>query len=236
MLLSDLRRRDIDLWADGEHLRCSASVGALTPELREQLRHRKGEILEFLRAAQELASQQRAFVPLQRNGNGVPVFAIPGHNGDVFAYRALAHAVGRERPFLGLQLPGLDGLSQPLTRIEDLAAYFAKQILAVRPAGPCIIAGYCAGGTVAFELAQQLVRSGVSISFVALFGAPYPRFFRPQWQLKWLLLHKLERVSGHARALASRSWTERRRYVLEGLRKYVKHREVVTDPVLVLRS
>ncbi len=218
MFLADLRRRDIEVWSDGEQLRCDARAGALTPELREELRYRKGEILEFLRAAQALASQQRAIVPLQPNGNRVPVFAVAGHNGDVFAYRALAQALGGEQPFLGLQPPGLDGQSEPLTRIEDLAAYFAKQITAFRPSGPCIIAGYCAGSAIAFELAQQLEQGGVSVSFLALFGAPYPRFFRRKWQLKWLLLHKLD-------------------YILEGLTKLERQGGAAdADPVLELRS
>jgi thioesterase domain-containing protein len=95
-------------------------------------------------------------VPLQANGPRVPVFGVAGHNGDVFCYRILAQCLGEEQPFYGLQPPGLDGEGEPLERVQDLAAYFARQILAFRPAGPCTLAGFCAGGTVAFELAQQL--------------------------------------------------------------------------------
>ena len=234
--LADLRRRDIEVWCDGEQLRCNAHAGALTPGLREELRRRKSEILEFLRAAQALASQQRAIVPLQPKGDGLPVFAVAGHNGDVFAYRALAHALGGQQPFLGLQPPGLDGQSEPLTRIEDLAAYFAKQILDFRPSGPCVIAGYCAGGAVAIELAQQLGQSGVSVSFVALFGAAHPRFFRLRWQLKWLVLRKFERIAGHVRALASRTWRERHRYVVDCLKTPATPDDEAFDPALALRA
>src|SRR2546427_7475953 len=35
----------------------------------------------------------------------------------------------------GLQPPGLDGRSEPLTRVEDLAAYFAAQIRTFHPNG-----------------------------------------------------------------------------------------------------
>lgn len=236
MFLADLRRRDIEVWSDGEQLRCDARAGALTAELRAELGHRKGEILEFLRAAQALASQQRAIVPLQPNGNRIPIFAVAGHNGDVFAYRALARALGGEQPFHGLEPPGLDGQSEPLVRIEDLAAYFAKQILVFRASGPCIVAGYCAGSAIAFELARQLQHGGVSVSFLALFGAPYPRFFRQPWQLKWWLLRKLERIGGHARELAARSWPERRRYIVENLARAEKQDAADGDPVLELRA
>jgi thioesterase domain-containing protein len=75
-------------------------------------------------------------------------------------------------PFYGLQPPGLDGQGAPLTRIEDLAAYFAAQIRAFHPSGPCIVTGFCAGGMTAFELGRQLERAGTPVSLVALFGRP----------------------------------------------------------------
>ena len=177
-LLAELRSRDIQIWADGDRLRCNAPAGVLTPELRDQLQQRKNDILEFLRSAGALAQQPRAIVPLQTRGKRTPVFAVPGHNGDVFCYRALAQHLGDDQPFYGLQPPGLDGHSEPLARVEDLAAYFAAQIRAFRPAGPCIIAGFCAGGTIAFELARQLLQERAAISFLALFGSPYPTSYR----------------------------------------------------------
>ncbi len=35
--LTMLRGRDIQVWADGEDLRCNAPAGTLTPELRAEL-------------------------------------------------------------------------------------------------------------------------------------------------------------------------------------------------------
>lgn len=238
--LSELRRRDIQVWAVGGELRCNARAGVLTPELRDQLQQRKNDILEFLTSAQALAGQARAIVPLQCNGERASVFAVPGHNGDVFCYRALAHSLGEDQPFYGLQPPGLDGHGEPLTRVEDMAAYFAAQIRAFQPHGPYIIAGYCAGGTVAFELAQQLLRGGAAIRFVALFGSPYPAYFRLPTQLWQRLALRVEQISGHAHELASQSWTGRRRYVTEKLRERKARRNAdenqALDPVLVLRA
>jgi thioesterase domain-containing protein len=239
-LLSELRRRDIRVWAAGAELRCNAPTGALTPELRDQLQRHKNEILDFLASVDELSGQQRAIVPLQRNGTRAPVFAVPGHNGDVFCYRALARALGEDQPFFGLQPPGLDGHGEPLTRVEDIAAYFAAQIVAFQPQGPCVIAGYCAGGTVAFELAQQLQRAGVAIRFLALFGSPYPAYFRWPTQLWQGLVEQLQRIGKHARELESQSPAGRRRYLAEELRQRKARREAeqarARDPVLVLRA
>lgn len=58
-LLADFRARDIHVWADGDQLKVNAPSGALTPELLEQLRQRKSEILAFLRGPAELSSLPR---------------------------------------------------------------------------------------------------------------------------------------------------------------------------------
>ncbi|MGH8687988.1 MAG: hypothetical protein ACREVQ_09795, partial [Burkholderiales bacterium] len=104
-LLAELRSRDVQLRADGDRLRCSAPAGALTPELRDRLKRRKYDILEFLRSVGTRAHQQRAIVPLQPLGERTPIFGVGGHNGDVFCYRALAHHLGRDQPLYGLQPP-----------------------------------------------------------------------------------------------------------------------------------
>jgi thioesterase domain-containing protein len=240
-LLTELRRRDIQLQAVGSELRCSAPAGVLTPELRQLLREHKTDLLQLLSSAQAVTHQPRAIVPLQPNGTRTPIFAVPGHNGDVFCYRALARALGDDQPFYGLQPPGLDGEGQPLTRVEDLAAYFAAQIRAFRPPGGCVvIAGFCAGGSVAFELAQQLVASGVEVQLLALFGSPHPTYFSRRRQLGRFLADQVERLVKHARALRGRPLGEWRRYIAEELderrAKRDDARAAVADPVLQRRA
>lgn len=239
-LLAELRSRDMEVWADGDQLRCNAPAGALTPEIRDRLRQRKNDILEFLRSAETLARQQRAIIPLQPDGVRPPVFAVGGHNGDVFCYRLLAHYLGDDQPFFGLQPPGVDGLSPPLTRIEDLAAFFAGQIRAFHNDGPVVIAGFCAGGTIAFELARQLVQQGGAVSFVALFAGPHPSWYRSLPQLRERVTYLTRQARVHARALASLSYGGIRRYITERLRQRAEQRAAsrgaVPDPALVSRG
>jgi thioesterase domain-containing protein len=239
-LLAELRSRDIQVCADGDRLRCKAPADLLTAELRDQLQQCKNDILEFLRSAGALAQQQRSIVPLQPRGTRTPVFAVPGHNGDVFCYRDLVQHLGDDQPFYGLQPPGLDGHSEPLARVEDLAAYFAAQIGAFRPTGPCIIAGFCVGGMVAFELARQLLQHGAAISTLALFGADYPASYRFLPQLRRRLVYEVERVVKHGRALASASSGDRRLYIAEKLRRRKARRDTAQtaapDSLLILRT
>ena len=238
--LAVLRDRDIQVWTEGDRLRCSAPAGTLTAELRRELGERKNEILKFLRSAQLLTQQQRAIVPLQPRGTRTPVFAVAGHNGDVFCYRALAQHLGEDQPFFGLQPPGLDGHSEPLARVDDLAAYFAAQIRAFRSGGPYIIAGYCAGGTIAFELGRQLLQEGAAIPFLALFGAAYATTYRWWPQLEQQFRRQVERVVRHAHALASMPTMDRRFYIAERLHNHKAQRAAEgaaePDAVLVLRA
>jgi natural product biosynthesis luciferase-like monooxygenase protein len=221
--LAKLRERDIQVAADGDRLRCNAPPGALTPELRAELQERKNDILKFLRSADDVARQQRSIVPLQARGTRTPVFGTAGHNGDVFCYRALVHHLGEDQPFFGLQPPGLDGQSEPLTRVEELAAYFAEQIRAFRPNGPYIIAGYCAGGGIAFELARQLRRDGALIGGVALFGSPFPTWYRRGSQLRHRLKNRTMWLARHTRTLAALPSGQRRLYIAEKLRNRNSH-------------
>jgi thioesterase domain-containing protein len=219
--LSELRSRDIEVWSDGEQLRCNAPTGSLSPAITNQLRERKSEIVRFLRAAETAAHQPRAIVPIQPAGTRTPIFAVGGHNGDVFCYRALARCLGQDQPFFGLRPPGLDGECEPLTSVLELAAHFARQIRTVHTSGGCIVAGYCAGGAIAFETAQHLVRHGVPVQFVALFAGRYPTWFRRLGQTHHLVADYVDRVQRHARALAMKSPQDRRRYLTNTVRRLI---------------
>jgi thioesterase domain-containing protein len=193
-------------------------VGALTAELREELRERKQEILDFLRSAGSLSGRTTAIVPIQPRGRQPPVFGTAGHNGDVFCYRALAQHLGEDQPLYGLRPPGLDNDDRPLDRVEELAEYFASEIRAFHSQGSYVIAGFCAGGSMAFELARQLSQKGPAPSYLALFGAPYVTAYRRWARLCRRVSMQMNRVLRHLRALITLPAVERRAYVAERLR------------------
>jgi thioesterase domain-containing protein len=236
-LLEELRALDVHVELDGDRLRVNAPAGVLTDDHKRDVAHRKSELIAFLREAQQLAAQQRAIVPLSPTGTRTPIFAVAGHNGDVFTYRVLAQHLSPDQPFYGLQPPGLDDGSAPLTRVEDLARYFAQQIRQFHPAGPMTIAGYCAGGTIAFELARQLSESGAQVSNLLLFGAPYSRSYRLPGQALAVVQEGVRRGTIHARAMRGATPRERVRYVADRVRRKLADREEkTTDPVLIRRA
>ena len=207
--LAELQRCDVQVWSDGDELRCNAPAGTLTKTLRTQLGERKTEILRFLRSAEAARQQLRAVVPLQPRGPRTAVFAVGGHNGDVFCYRPLSRCLGSDQPFYGLRPPGLDGECAPLTSIPDLASHFAGQILAFQSGGRLIVAGYCAGGAIAFEVARQLQARGAAVKLVALFAGRYPTWFGRLSQLRHRAEYYAGRIDAHARMLMTGAPTDR---------------------------
>jgi thioesterase domain-containing protein len=136
---------------------------------------------------------------------------VSGHGGDVFCFRALARHLRGEHPVLCVRPPGLDG-GEPLKSVEELCHYEIEQIRRFRPQGPYLIAGHCAGGTLAFEVAQQLTASGQEVALLALIGSPFPTSFRFAPQIMF-------RLSTHAKALTSGSLAARKHYIMSKLQQ-----------------
>jgi thioesterase domain-containing protein len=194
-LLSILRERDVQLSVEEGRLKCNAPAGALDAELRTTLASRRDDVIAFLRKMEGLATRPRAIVPIKPEGRRPPIFAVSGHGGDVFCLLGLARHLDAEQPMFGVQPPGLDG-SEPLRTLEALACYEVEQIRRFRGRGPYLIAGHCAGGALAFEVAQQLIAAGQQVTLLALIGSPFPTMFQHKIQV-WL------RLRHYARALAS---------------------------------
>jgi amino acid adenylation domain-containing protein len=115
-------------------------------------------------------------VPIQPAGSSPPFFCIHPIFGVVFPYYELAANLGKNQPFYGLQPIGLDGKNPPLTRIEDMATHYIEALRSVQPKGPYFLGGWSFGGWVAFEMAQQLQKSGEEVALLAVLDtlAPIP--------------------------------------------------------------
>jgi phthiocerol/phenolphthiocerol synthesis type-I polyketide synthase E len=115
------------------------------------------------------SSRWSPLVAIQSSGSRPAFFCMHGAGGNVLNYRELSQHLGNDQPFYGLQCPGLDGNCPPLTRIEEMAEQYTKEIRRIQPRGPYFLGGYCMGGTVAYEVAQQLAASGERVALLALF-------------------------------------------------------------------
>jgi thioesterase domain-containing protein/acyl carrier protein len=123
-------------------------------------------------------------VSLQPLGRGLPVFFLPGLGGHPVTFAPMAGHLGLSQPCYGLTVPGLNGEAEPLLSVEEIAAAMLQSARLIQPVGPYQLAGYSFGGLLAYEMAQQLMNVGETVSMLAIFDAftPAGRIPRPRWQ------------------------------------------------------
>jgi amino acid adenylation domain-containing protein len=120
-------------------------------------------------------------VEIQPGGALPNLFFAPCIHGNLMTIRGLAARLDVEQPVYGLQPVGMDGLGMPLDSISRLADHYLQQVRHVQPCGPYYLSGYSLGGTIAFEMAQQLTAAGETVPLLILIDAPHrarPLFLR----------------------------------------------------------
>ena len=130
-----------------------------------------------LKLKTEESGDQSSLVPIRASGRRPPLFCVHGGGGHVLRFRAMAARLDSEQPFYGLRSPEADGAVARLT-VENLAAKYIRDIRAVHPKGPYLLAGASFGGLVAYEMATQLAAAGEIVGFVGLFDTGNPAYYR----------------------------------------------------------
>jgi aspartate racemase len=103
-----------------------------------------------------------------------PLFCIHVLGKGFEFYRPLARYLDPEQPLYGLAAQMLDQEQAPPNRVEDLAAYYIKEMRILQPQGPYFLAGVSFGGIVCFEIARQLHMQGQTVGLLALFDTLGP--------------------------------------------------------------
>jgi thioesterase domain-containing protein len=137
-------------------------------------------------------------VAIQAEGCKPPFFCVHAAGGNVLNYRDLARHLGPDQPFYGLQAQGMDGVQPFHTRIEDMAADYVKAIQTVQPEGPYFLGGFCMGGSIAYEMAQQLNSKGEKVALLILMETSNFSKAKPQSFIDNLHLN-IQRVEFHLR-------------------------------------
>ncbi|MBT53145.1 MAG: polyketide synthase [Mameliella sp.] len=116
-------------------------------------------------------------VPMHDGDGGArrPFFLIAGMFGNVLNLRHLAHLLGADRPFYGLQARGLYGSEVPHDSIEEAARDYIAEMRQVQPNGPYMLGGFSGGGITAYEVARQLEIMGEEVSLVVMLDTPLPQ-------------------------------------------------------------
>src|SRR5262249_6716680 len=121
-----------------------------------------------------------------------------------------------DQPVFGIS--GADFATLPVPfRLSDIAARQIAAIQDLKPEGPYTLAGWCADGVLAYEVAQQLVAQGQSAPMILLFDSFNParwsgmdRWIARQYRLRFHLAAVAAMSPGQAWGYARERWGDLR--------------------------
>jgi acyl transferase domain-containing protein/thioesterase domain-containing protein/acyl carrier protein len=110
-------------------------------------------------------------VPVRPASGKPPLFFVHDGLGETLLYRNLALKLEPGHPVYGIQ-PEINARGEyAQTTIRDWAAAHLRTLRRVQPQGPYFIAGLCAGGVIAVEMARQLQEAGEKTAYVGILDA-----------------------------------------------------------------
>ena len=153
------------------------------------------ELTEVLRSKAQPAGWS-PLVAVHPSGSRANFFCVHGAGGNVLIYRDLAKLLGPDQPFYGLQSRGLDGKEELQKSVLEMARGYVDAIQRMQPHGPYFLGGYCVGGTIAYEMAQQLTAKGETVGMLAMFDTAdwshvnmHAKWARAGYQMQRLWFH-----------------------------------------------
>jgi amino acid adenylation domain-containing protein len=161
-----------------------------------------------------------------------PLFIIPGVNGNVIGYETLAQLLPSEQPVYGLRSVGLNGNVAPLDQMDVIAKHFIDDVRKIQPNGPYHFAGFCIGGSVAYEMAQQLATQSEQVALLAMIGTWPPSSVEDMVSTSpsaQKLAFLGEGIVRHLRAMLAQPRGQRLAYLIKKARiilEMIAHRDV----------
>ncbi len=105
-------------------------------------------------------------IPLRKTGNQPPLFLFHEVTGEMLYGPNLVQHIDSDIPVYGLAGQPLNEV--PYRTMQAMAARLVRMIRAVQPHGPYRLAGWSLGGTLAYEVATQLIGEDETVEFVGL--------------------------------------------------------------------
>jgi len=106
---------------------------------------------------------------------GITLFFIHDGSGGTESYLEFCKHLEPSMTCWGVQADALETPAPRHVTIEELAQHYMVKIKKVQPQGPYFIAGWSLGGTIAFEIVQQLEQTGQDVAFLGIIDSTPPR-------------------------------------------------------------
>jgi amino acid adenylation domain-containing protein len=141
-----------------------------------KLANKVRKLLEFKIKDKPNSISKDAIIQLSQGTHKIPVFLVHPVGGTIFWYKRLASLLQGKYTIYGIQDPSIDNEKIKFESLEDMACYYIKQTKKIYSGNHYYLGGASFGSNVAFEMANQLTKSGKVIKFLGLFDgwATYP--------------------------------------------------------------
>jgi len=107
---------------------------------------------------------------IQPDGSKPPLFWVHGDESNDY----LPSYLGSDQPLAIFKHQGCHGEPAAHIRVETIAAHYLSQLRTVQAEDPYFLGGYSFGGTVAFEMAQQLEAKGEKVALLFILDSLSP--------------------------------------------------------------
>jgi amino acid adenylation domain-containing protein len=111
-------------------------------------------------------------IPLRRRGSAPPLFLVHGRLGQALVSPHFLRLLGADQSVWAFQARGLDGLQEPHSTIEAMAADYVNEMRKQRPEGPYFLGALCAGALIAIAMARTLRDAGEPVLPLLLLDPP----------------------------------------------------------------
>jgi acyl-CoA synthetase (AMP-forming)/AMP-acid ligase II/thioesterase domain-containing protein/acyl carrier protein len=145
------------------------------------------------------AKAHDSLVPFQTRGERPPFFMVHPHSGRSIGIGHIAPHLSSAQPYYGFAARGMDGRRLPHRSLQEMAAAYIMEVRAVQPEGPYLLGGFCAGGIVAYEMAQQLTAAGACVAQLVMIDSAHPRYHAPP--APWLQASRAAKLAARRAAM-----------------------------------
>jgi thioesterase domain-containing protein len=128
----------------------------------------------LLHKKEEFTPSWSLLVPVRKGGAKPPLFLMHAHGGNVLDYHPLVKHLESDQPVYAFQARGLDGNIIEDATLQEMAAAYVAELSSFQPEGPYFLGGFCLGGLLALEVAEQLTAAGQRVALVIMVQSIHP--------------------------------------------------------------
>jgi len=131
------------------------------------------DLAEFMVNSIEKSDYKNVF-KINKSTSEEKIFIFHGGDGGIFYYKHLAKILEPRYSVYGVQASGINGRTTLPSSVYEMIIDYIKEIKSIQPEGPYILAGYCAGGFLSYDITKIFEIQGEKIkAFLPLDHEPF---------------------------------------------------------------